>query len=122
MRRAATALALCVVNVAGARSEASAQTAPSSSPAPAASAVASQPAPAATDAPIEVSVHGSKRSSDDIGGDAIKAADARATPGTFGDPLQALAALPGIAPMASGLPYFYLRGAPPADTGYFVDG
>jgi hypothetical protein len=73
-------------------------------------------------APVEVSVHGSKRSSDDIGGDALKTADARATPGTFGDPLQALAAMPGISPMASGLPYFYLRGAPPADTGYFIDG
>ncbi len=72
--------------------------------------------------PIEVSVHGSKRSSDDIGSDAFKAQDTRTTPGTFGDPFQALATLPGIAPMASGLPYFYLRGAPPADTGYFVDG
>jgi hypothetical protein len=71
---------------------------------------------------VEVSVHGTKRSSDDIGGDALKTADARATPGTFGDPLQALAAMPGISPMASGLPYFYLRGAPPADTGYFIDG
>jgi hypothetical protein len=77
---------------------------------------------AADTTPVEVSVHGTKRSSDDIGGDALKTADARATPGTFGDPLQALAAMPGISPMASGLPYFYLRGAPPADTGYFIDG
>jgi hypothetical protein len=30
--------------------------------------------------------------------------------------------LPGVSPMVSGLPYFYVRGAPPADTGYFVDG
>ena len=54
--------------------------------------------------------------------DEVTPSDARAIPGTFGDAFQALAALPGLAPMASGLPFFYVRGAPPADTGYFVDG
>ncbi len=30
--------------------------------------------------------------------------------------------MPGVGGMVSGLPYFYLRGAPPANTGYFIDG
>jgi hypothetical protein len=70
----------------------------------------------------EVLVHGSKLPSRDAGSDRVQAQDARSVPGTFGEPLQAVQALPGIAPMASGLPYFYVRGAPPADTGYFIDG
>jgi hypothetical protein len=73
------------------------------------------------DAPVEVTVRG-KKPSPPVGADTVGATDARAIPGTFGDPFQAVAALPGIAPMASGLPFFYVRGAPPADTGYFVDG
>ncbi len=80
------------------------------------------PAPTPADAPVEVTVHGSRKPSGPAGADEVTSADARAIPGTFGDPFQALAALPGLAPMASGLPFFYVRGAPPADTGYFVDG
>jgi hypothetical protein len=99
----------------------SAQTA---APAVAASAAA-QPAqsPSAEPTPpVEVTVHGTRRSSHDVGADEVRAQDARSIPGTFGDPFQSIAALPGIAAMASGLPYFYVRGAPPADTGYFLDG
>jgi len=70
----------------------------------------------------EVIVHGPRRSDEDPGADAVGAQGARSVPGTFGDPFQSLLALPGVAPMASGLPYFYVRGAPPADTGYFLDG
>ncbi|HTB78736.1 MAG TPA: Plug domain-containing protein, partial [Polyangiaceae bacterium] len=92
-------------------------TAAPSSPAPA----ASGSAPAAGAAPVEVTVHG-QRLSGVAGGDQVTPSDARAIPGTFGDPFQALAALPGLTPMASGLPFFYVRGAPPADTGYFIDG
>ena len=89
---------------------------PAGSPAPTA------PAAAPDAAPIEVTVHGKKPSADPLGGQDLRGRDTRSVPGTFGDPFQAVAALPGIAPMASGLPYFYVRGAPPADTGYFVDG
>src|SRR6185503_6973428 len=46
----------------------------------------------------------------------------RLVPGAFGDPIRPVEALPGVAPTASGLPYFYLRGAPPANSGYFIDG
>jgi hypothetical protein len=52
----------------------------------------------------------------------MQAQDARSVPGTFGEPLQAVESLPGVLPMVSGLPYFYVRGAPPANTGYFLDG
>ena len=31
-------------------------------------------------------------------------------------------ALPGVTPIASGLPFFYVRGAPPGNVGYFLDG
>jgi TonB-dependent Receptor Plug Domain/TonB dependent receptor len=91
-------------------------------PPPAPSVPPAPSAPAPGDAPVEVTVHGSRKASGPPGADQVTSADARAIPGTFGDPFQALAALPGLAPMASGLPFFYVRGAPPADTGYFIDG
>jgi hypothetical protein len=47
---------------------------------------------------------------------------ARALPGTFGDPLRAIEAEPGVTPIVSGLPYFFVRGAPPANVGFFIDG
>lgn len=47
---------------------------------------------------------------------------ARAMPGTFGDPLRAIEAEPGVTPIVSGLPYFFVRGAPPANVGFFIDG
>ncbi len=43
-------------------------------------------------------------------------------PGAFGDPFRAIEALPGVTPVISGLPFFYIRGAPPNDNAYFVDG
>ena len=48
--------------------------------------------------------------------------EARDFPGAFGDPLRVLDALPGVVPISSGLPYGYLRGAPPATIGYVYDG
>ena len=49
-------------------------------------------------------------------------ADVHDLPGAFGDPYRAIEALPGVVPIASGLPYFYVRGAPPGNVGYFFDG
>ena len=46
----------------------------------------------------------------------------RQLPGAFGDPFRALDALPGVTPIVSGLPFFYVRGAPPANVGYFLGG
>jgi hypothetical protein len=49
-------------------------------------------------------------------------AEVRQLPGAFGDPFRAIEALPGVTPIASGLPFFYVRGAPPGNVGYFLDG
>ena len=48
--------------------------------------------------------------------------EVRELPGAFGDPFRAIDVLPGVTPIATGLPYFYVRGAPPGNVGYFVDG
>jgi TonB-dependent Receptor Plug Domain/TonB dependent receptor len=114
--RAGPWLSLLAAGVAAlAPARALAQSAPDPAPSP------SPSSPRPGDAPIEVTVRGKKPAAPP-GADPITPADARAIPGTFGDPFQAIAALPGLSPMASGLPFFYVRGAPPADTGYFVDG
>jgi TonB family protein len=48
--------------------------------------------------------------------------EVRQLPGAFGDPFRAIESLPGVTPVFSGLPFFYVRGAPPGDVGYFLDG
>ena len=49
-------------------------------------------------------------------------AEVRQLPGAFGDPFRAIESLPGVTPIVSGLPFFYVRGAPPGNVGYFLDG
>lgn len=49
-------------------------------------------------------------------------AEVRQLPGAFGDPFRAIEAMPGVTPIVSGLPYFYVRGAPPGNIGYYLDG
>lgn len=49
-------------------------------------------------------------------------AEARQLPGALGDPFNAVAVMPGVAPVISGLPLFLVRGAPPGNLGYFIDG
>src|SRR5207249_4000018 len=45
----------------------------------------------------------------------LSKAEVRELPGAFGDPFRAIEALPGVTPIVSGLPYFYVRGAPPGN-------
>ena len=52
----------------------------------------------------------------------LSRAEVRQLPGAFGDPFRAIEALPGVTPIVSGLPYFYVRGAPPGNVGYYLDG
>lgn len=52
----------------------------------------------------------------------LSRAEVRQLPGAFGDPFRAIEALPGVTPMLSGVPFFYVRGAPPGNVGYFLDG
>ena len=75
--------------------------------------------PPAVEAPLDVTVRGRRR---EIGQTTLSAADVREMPGAFGDPFRAIEALPGVAPVISGLPYYYIRGAPPNDNAYYVDG
>jgi hypothetical protein len=52
----------------------------------------------------------------------LSRAEVRQIPGTFGDPFRAVETLPGVTPIVSGLPFFFIRGAPPGNAGYFLDG
>jgi hypothetical protein len=51
----------------------------------------------------------------------LELAEMRDLPGAFGDPFRAVDSLPGVVPVLSGLPYFFIRGAPPAGTLYIYD-
>jgi TonB family protein len=87
-------------------------------PVPSPAAVPALPAPKAAE-PIEVTIQGSRV---EPGGKTIGRAEVRLLPGAFGDPLRAVEVLPGATPLASGVPFFYVRGAPPGNVGYFLDG
>lgn len=58
----------------------------------------------------------------DPGATSFSRAEVQNLPGAFGDPLRAIEVMPGVTPIASGLPMFFIRGAPPGNVGYFVDG
>lgn len=73
------------------------------------------------DEPVqEVQVHGTrnpKAAQTTLGG-----AEVRQVPGAFGDPFRVIESLPGVTPIVSGLPFFFVRGAPPGNNGYYLDG
>ncbi len=81
-----------------------------------------EPAPAAKAKPeqIEVMVLGEHPEPSRTA--SLSRAEVRQIPGTFGDPFRAIEALPGVTPIVSGLPFFFIRGAPPGNVGYFLDG
>ena len=89
---------------------------PSAAPTSAPSVAASAPAPA----PTEIRVIGEERQ--ELGSLHIPRSEARLIPGAFADPFRVVEVLPGVAPVLSGIPYFYVRGAPPGDVGYLIDG
>jgi hypothetical protein len=97
---------------------AKAQVAPEE-PAQAAPEEPAQAAPEEEEPIAEVVVRGERR---EIGRATLSAADVREMPGAFGDAFRAIEALPSVTPTLSGLPYFFVRGAPPNDNGYFLDG
>jgi hypothetical protein len=67
----------------------------------------------------EVTVRGERAAP---GGTSIQRTEVTQLPGAFGDPFRAIDALPGVTPIVSGLPFFYVRGAPPGNVGYSLDG
>lgn len=79
----------------------------------------SPPTPEPTTSPVEVTVLGERQRPGSV---SIRQEDARLMPGAFGDPLRAIEAQPGVVPIVSGLPTFFIRGAPPANVGFFFDG
>lgn len=85
-------------------------------PGPKAPARASVSPPAAI---TEVTVHGARS---ERTATHLSASEVRQIPGAFGDAFRALEALPGVTPIVSGLPFFFVRGAPPGNVGYFLDG
>lgn len=67
----------------------------------------------------DVAVRGRKR---EAGGTTLTRDEIREMPGAFGDPGRAIAALPGVIAVGSLLPFYFVRGATPSNTGYFLDG
>jgi hypothetical protein len=70
--------------------------------------------------PLEVLVRGERPEPSRTA--TLSRAEVREIPGTFGDPFRAVETLPGVTPIVSGLPFFFVRGAPPGNVGYFLDG
>ena len=68
-------------------------------------------------APLQVTVTSERAP----GARRVSRAFARELPGAFGNPFAAIEASPGVTPTLSGAPYFYVRGAPPGNLGYFID-
>lgn len=77
------------------------------------------PPPPASKAVTEVVVTGERPAPAVI---SLGRAEVRQLPGAFGDPFRAIEAMPGVTPIISGLPFFYVRGAPPGNVGYYLDG
>lgn len=108
MRRSAISLALsCVL----AARVAAAQEPPPLEPSPEA------PEPDAS--PDEVRVRGAREPSRTA---TLSRQEVRQIPGAFGDPFRAVEIMPGVTPIVSGLPFFFVRGAPPGNVGYYLDG
>lgn len=78
--------------------------------------------PAAAQSVEDVMVRGDRSPPGSTASDTISATEARQLPGAFGDPFRAVEAMPGVTPIISGLPYFYVRGAPSGNVGYYFDG
>jgi TonB family protein len=80
---------------------------------------AAAPPPPPPPKAIEVTIQGEIPAPGAI---SVSRAEVRLLPGAFGDPFRAVELLPGVTPIASGVPFFYVRGAPPGNVGYFLDG
>lgn len=58
----------------------------------------------------------------DPGTTELTRAEVRNLAGAFDDPLRAIEVMPGVTPIVSGLPIFFVRGAPPGNVGFYIDG
>jgi hypothetical protein len=71
--------------------------------------------------PYETVIHG-RRDEDEVTRISISDEEIHNMPGSMGDPFRAIEALPGVTPVLTGLPYYFVRGAPPSGTGFYLDG
>ncbi len=71
--------------------------------------------------PYEIVVMGEERR-EEISRVTLRGAEIKQVPGTFGDPFRVVQALPGVASVASLLPFPVVRGASPGSTGLLLDG
>jgi hypothetical protein len=85
-------------------------------------ALAGRPKPKSpiSSAPENVTIQGKQLPAPTV--QTVARAEVRLLPGAFGDPFRAIDALPGVTPTISGLPFYYVRGAPPGNVGYYLDG
>ena len=97
--------------------EPSAEATPPVAPVPPPVASGEKPSPNAE--PAEVTVKGERGAP---GVSSIGGGEVRLIPGTFGDPFRAIDTFTGVTPIATGLPFFYIRGSPPGNVGYYLDG
>lgn len=70
---------------------------------------------------FETVIHG-RRDEEEVTRVSLSGEEIHNLPGTMGDPFRAIEALPGITPVLTGLPYYFVRGAPPSGTGFYLDG
>lgn len=56
------------------------------------------------------------------GSTSISQGEVRVMAGVMGDPFRAVSTLPGVGQLVTGLPVFFVRGAPPGNLGFLVDG
>ncbi|MGK3993022.1 TonB-dependent receptor plug domain-containing protein [Sorangium sp. So ce1024] len=92
---------------------------PAGAPAPPAEAPAPPAEAPAPPAGIEVTVEGNRAPAGSV---SLSRRDIRELPGGLGDPYRAIEVQPGVTTIASGMPYYYIRGAPPGNIGYFFNG
>ncbi|UJR78157.1 TonB-dependent receptor [Sandaracinus amylolyticus] len=75
------------------------------------------PAPVIEPPPIEPSFRALARTTPEpTSAMILEAEEVRDLPGLQGDPFRVVETLPGVVPLLSGLPFLYVRGAPPAGT------
>jgi TonB family protein len=88
-------------------------------PEPEPRAIGEQRVPRSTSPRIEIVVEGERPPP---GRMTLGRAEVRELPGAFGDPFRAVEVFPGVTPIFTGVPFFYVRGSPPGNVGYFLDG
>lgn len=69
--------------------------------------------------PVQVTVEGDKAPA---GAVSLGRRVIKEMPGVLGDPYRAIEVEPGVTPVTSGIPFYFIRGAPPGNIGYFYDG